>query len=189
MSELNKSYPVSPEKEQEILLQVVETWRLSEVPEYRGFKCANCQQFKDQAWYHWVNTGGYKLPIHMCNDTCEPAFIAGNLQIDQGKRAQIDRVAFGSTHSYPEKAVERFRQITSAWPEYKEPELKAFTCDACERDLTIETLSDNSKQRQGYHVWWKMDDGFTLAELHFHRDCGHRLGLLSRQEIEEGRVV
>jgi len=39
-------------KEHQLLLEIVETWQPSEYPEYRGFRCANCQQYKNQAWYH-----------------------------------------------------------------------------------------------------------------------------------------
>jgi hypothetical protein len=55
----------------------------------------------------------------------------------------------------------------ATWPEYKEPELKVFTCDLCNKELDID---EKDGVRKGYHVWWKMDDN-TLAELHFHKDC------------------
>ncbi len=164
---------ISKEKEQEILLSIVETWNPSQTPEYRGFKCANCQKFKNEAWYHWVNTGGYRLPIHMCNDTCEPAFRAGQIKIDDSRRNIVDRNKFGLP--YPEKAVERFKEIVSSWPEYEDPQLKEFTCDNCSKVLTLEELPDGSLQRQGYHVWWKMPDNKTLAEFHFHKNCGDNL--------------
>ncbi len=174
---------ISKEKEQEILLKIVETWRPSEQPEYRGFRCANCQEYKNEAWYHWVNTAGYRLPIHMCDDTCEPQFQAGTVQVNEEKRAQVNRETFG--YQYTEAAKKRFREIIASWPEYKEPELKAYVCDNCGKELDMETLPDGSRQRQGYHVWWKMDDGQTLAEMHFHRDCGHRLSIYGKQEIEQ----
>ena len=162
------------EEEQNILLQIVETWRISEKPEYRGFRCANCQQYKNEAWYHWVNTGNFKLPIHMCNDTCEPAFQNNTIQIDESKRQQTDRDTFGNSYVYSPEAVKRFREIVASWPEYKEPELKAYTCDACNKDLDIDSTDG---VRKGYHVWWKMDDGKTLAELHFHKECAKPLGI------------
>ncbi|HVZ67288.1 MAG TPA: hypothetical protein VG917_03430 [Patescibacteria group bacterium] len=164
-------------KEQEILLKIVETWRPSQTPEYRGFKCANCQQFKNQAWYHWVNSGNYRLPIHMCDDKCEPEFQAETIKIDESKIARVDREKFGSEYHYSDIAKDKFREIVASWPEYDEPKLKAFICDSCNEDLTMETLPDGSQQRQGFHVWWKMDDGETLAELHFHKDCASKLNI------------
>lgn len=170
------------EEEQNVLVKIVETWRPSEYPEYRGFRCANCQQYKNEAWYHWVNAGNYRLPIHLCDDTCEPAFRTGNIHVDESKRATVDRATFGDAYKYSEETKQRFREIIKAWPEYKEPELKAYTCDYCEEELTMEKQPDGIKQRQGYHVWWKMDDGKTLAELHFHKTCGNKLGIYSKEE-------
>lgn len=162
------------DEEQRVLLSIVETWRLSEKPEYRGFRCANCQQYKNEAWYHWVNTGGYRLPIHMCDDTCEKAFRSHSIIIDESKRLQVNREDFGQTYSYTPEAIQKFRQIVGTWPEYKEPVLQAYTCDLCNLELTIDAADG---QRKGYHVWWKMDDGKTLAELHSHRECAASLGI------------
>ncbi len=162
------------QKHQEILLKIVETWRPSEIPEYRGFRCANCQKYKNEAWYHWVYTQGYRLPIHMCDDTCEPEFQAGTIKIDESKRAKVNRDTFGQGYNYTEKAKKRFNEIIASWPHYKEPELKAYTCDACGKDLDIDP---NDNLRKGYHVWYKMPDGKTLVELHFHKECGGKLGI------------
>ena len=96
-------------KEQQLLLEIVETWSPSQFPEYRGFRCANCQQYKNEAWYHWVNSGDYRLPIHICDDTCEPQFKKGTIKIDQSKREKVDRSSFGNEYKYSEKAVERFK--------------------------------------------------------------------------------
>ena len=54
----------------DLLLQTVWTWKINEKPEYRGFRCANCQRYIYKAWHHWLKTGGYKTPIHFCNE-CE----------------------------------------------------------------------------------------------------------------------
>ncbi len=159
--------------EQSLLLDIVLTWKISEIPEYRGFRCANCQQYKNEAWYHWVGTGEYKLPIHLCNDTCENAFREKTIHIDQKKKQVVDRASFGKIYTFSPVATSKFREIVSSWPEDKNPELKAFTCDLCEKDLEIDT----DGVRKGYHVWWKMDDRRTLAELHFHRTCADSLGI------------
>ncbi len=54
----------------DILLKIVQTWRLNKEPEYRGFRCANCQKYIHKAWHRWLKTGGFKTPVHFCND-CE----------------------------------------------------------------------------------------------------------------------
>lgn len=165
---------MSPIEEQDILLQIVETWKISEVPEYRGFRCANCQQYRNEAWYHWLNIGGYKLPIHMCDDTCEPLFQNNSIKIDDTRRQIVDRTNFGNSYTYSPEAVKRFNEIAASWPEYKKPELKAYTCDLCNKKLNIDSTDGI---RKGYHVWWKMRDDKTLVELHFHKDCAASMGI------------
>jgi len=49
------------------LLKIVKTWNLSKKPEYRGFRCANCQKYMRKAWHYWLNEGGYKTPVHFCS--------------------------------------------------------------------------------------------------------------------------
>ncbi len=169
-------------RKQALLLQIVETWRPSQFPEYRGFKCANCQQYKNKAWYHWLSLGDYKLPIHICNDICEPQFQKGTIKIDQSKRAKVDRSSFGKEYKFLEKTILRFKEIVSSWPDYENPKLKAFICDECGQDLDIDPLDS---QRKGYHVWWKEDDGKTLVELHFHKFCGNSMGIFTKEEQVE----
>lgn len=165
----------SKEQKQELLLKIVETWNPSQTPEYRGFRCGNCMDYKNEAWYHWLNAEGYRLAIHLCDDKCELAFQNGTLKIE-GKEAKFDRTTFGSQYEYSDAAKKRFREIVASWPEYEGPKLKAFVCDDCGQDLTMEKFPDGKKQRQGYHVWWKMPDQ-TLTELHFHRDCANKLDI------------
>jgi len=165
---------VTIEEEQRLLLQIVQTWRLTEKPEYRGFRCASCQQYRNEAWCHWLNSGGYKLPVHMCNDTCEPAFQDSSIQIDLKKRLTVDRKAFGNLYIYSPDTIKRFGEIVKSWPVHKKSEFKAFTCDECNKVLDVD---NEDGLRKGYHVWWKMDDGKTLAELHYHKQCAARLGI------------
>jgi hypothetical protein len=161
-------------REQDLLLQIVETWRPSEKPEYRGFRCANCQAYKNEAWYHWLDTNGYRLPVHLCNDTCESAFQNETIQIDSAKRQPIDRKTFGNNYEYSKETQNRLAEIIKSWPENAVPELKAFSCDRCGNDLEIDLIDE---QRKGYHVWYKMPDGKTLVELHFHKECGNILDI------------
>jgi len=48
------------------LLKIVKTWKINEKPEYRGFRCANCQKYIFKAWHYWLNEGRYKTPVHFC---------------------------------------------------------------------------------------------------------------------------
>ncbi|MCL4354752.1 hypothetical protein M1349_04805 [Patescibacteria group bacterium] len=162
------------QQEQEKLLEIVQTWKLSEKPEYRGFRCANCQQYKNQAWYHWLNFKGYKLPVHMCNEDCEKAFSSGEIKIDPNKRQDVDINSFGNSYQFLPQTLGIFNDIVSSWPEYKEPQLKNFSCDLCNNNLDIDPID---QQVKGYHVWWKMPDGKILAELHFHKNCANKLGI------------
>lgn len=163
----------SPEAQKK-LLEIVETWRINEIPEYRGFRCANCQQYKNQAWYHWLNSNDYKLPVHMCNEKCEKEFQAGAIITDPQKRVKVNRNAFQKNSYFKPDAIKRFGEIVASWSEYKEPQLKAFSCDECGQDLDIDATDG---QRKGFHIWWKMPDGKTLTELHFHKKCAKRLGI------------
>lgn len=58
---------------QKVLLCIVQGWDINENTEYRGFRCASCQKYMYKAWHHWLKEGGYKTPVHFCND-CETKF-------------------------------------------------------------------------------------------------------------------
>lgn len=49
------------------LLSIVKTWKVNPKPEYRGFRCADCQKYIRKAWHHFLDYGGYKVPVHFCN--------------------------------------------------------------------------------------------------------------------------
>ncbi|MCL4365916.1 hypothetical protein M1437_01685 [Patescibacteria group bacterium] len=55
------------------LLTIVKTWNIKFQPEYRGFRCADCQKYMHKAWHHYLNYGGFKTPIHFCNK-CQKKF-------------------------------------------------------------------------------------------------------------------
>ncbi len=173
----------SHEQEQQRLLTIVRGWRPSVFPEYRGFRCAFCQALVDEAWHHWLHADGYHVPVHLCAARCEPLFQAGALPLSQEQSAAGARPIASNVYPFSEEAIRRFREIVSAWPSDTAPERRAFICDACGGELALEAGLDGSQHRQGYHVWWKMDPGDTLAELHFHRACGHSLGIYSQAEI------
>jgi hypothetical protein len=152
----------------EVLLSIVKTWNISERPEYRGFRCACCQEYKNEAWYHWVTSHNFLLPLHLCDTKCEKALLNNSLDIDTTKLHETDTTLFGQNHSYSLETISAFRQIISSWKISEKPLLKAFTCDLCDKELTIE-----DGVRKGWHVWW--NNSGTLTELHFHKECGEKL--------------
>lgn len=162
------------QKSKQILLDIVKTWHLKEIPEYRGFRCANCQEYKNEAWYHWLNSNGYQLPVHMCDEKCESQFQKDTIVINPTKKTSVNRNVFGSKYLFKDKTIKRFKEIVAFWPEYREPEFKAFFCDECGKDLYID---ETDGQRKGFHVWWKTENS-VLTELHFHKECGNKLGIL-----------
>lgn len=158
--------------DQDILLSIVRTWNISESPEYRGFRCANCQQYKNKAWYHWVYTGGFHLPIHLCEESCEELLRENALQITKKNIHEINHAEFGKTSIYTPQSVETCKKIISSWKHDTKPMLKAFTCDYCSQDLDVDP-SDNL--RKGWHVWWNNEG--ILTEFHFHKSCGMEIGI------------
>jgi hypothetical protein len=184
-----KQHPKALPLEQDTLLAIVRGWHPSAIPEYRGFRCAACQQQINAAWYHWLQNDEYFLPVHLCDERCERLFRAGTLHpVSAGQGAGATspapaRPPLNNTNLYSETATRRFREIVTGWRAAQTaPVLRAFTCDACGGELLMEPGPDGSPQRQGYHVWWEMEPEQTRVELHFHRDCGHALGISSREE-------
>ncbi|HEY7350768.1 MAG TPA: hypothetical protein VH599_20835 [Ktedonobacterales bacterium] len=183
---METSPALSPrEQEQQRLLAIVRAWHPSAFPEYRGFRCALCQASINEAWYHWLQTDEYHIPVHLCNERCESLFQAGKTPIDHRSEAPGARPSASNVYPFTQEAISRFREIVGSWPTGAAPELRAFTCDACGGVLVLEPGPDGSQRRQGYHVWWTMEPGITRAEFHFHRACGHALGIYSQEEREQ----
>lgn len=67
---------------QKKLLKIIKTWNIKLKPEYRGFRCADCQRHMHKAWHHYLNSGGFKTPVHFCSK-CQKKFGSndGNYQI------------------------------------------------------------------------------------------------------------
>lgn len=144
---------------QEILLKIVKTWDLNPRPEFRGFRCANCQKSLRKAWYHWLDSGGYKTPVHFCNN-CETKFIQ-NIITAENPSIKVDYSIF---LTYPSAAKLKLLQISSEWNTKAGPFFKTFTCDTC-----------GNKIHKAYHVCDLQNT--TLVEAHFCRICGDQLGL------------
>lgn len=142
------------------LLRVVRTWRPSEKPEYRGFRCANCQRRMYKAWYHWLDRCGYKAPVHFCA-ACEKKFRAGKICITTPE-VKINRKTFGLEFS---KETERkLREASKKWDTRARPTYRTFTCDECGR-----------RMRKAWHVWF--NDRGTLVEAHFCKEDGIKIGV------------
>jgi RNase P subunit RPR2 len=52
----------------EKILEIVRKWKISNKPEFRGFRCARCQKEMEKAWHVWLSDGGYKLEVHFCRE-------------------------------------------------------------------------------------------------------------------------
>jgi len=48
------------------LLKTVHSWNIKKDPEYRGFRCASCQNYLRKAWHIWFNSDHYQCEIHLC---------------------------------------------------------------------------------------------------------------------------
>jgi len=140
-----------------ILLQIVQTWNLNPNPEYRGFRCANCQKYMRKAWYHWLTEGGYKTPVHFCND-CEEKFKSNKIKINKPKIV-INRSRFKLSG---EKKDELMR-LPKKWNTKVRPIYKMFTCDSCNRDMY-----------RAYHIW--LTEKGNLIEVHLCKKCGEKMG-------------
>lgn len=156
------------QQKQELLLRIVETWNLSEHPELRGFRCANCQDYMSEgANHHWLKAGNYITPVHFCQN-CEPQFQSGAMMISK-PRVEVDREKFGLEFS-PE-LQEKFKSIVMSWKTTADPGFKPFACDDCHSELS----KNDDGFPQGWHTWYNMDK--TLVEFHFCEDCAHSSGV------------
>lgn len=140
---------------QKLLLEVVQRWNPNPNPEYRGFRCANCQKYnlQNEAYHHLLNSGGFLNPVHFCNE-CEAKFNNSSLEII-GPKFEADRAKFNPPS-------DEIRKIISRWPKDSQAVKKQIECDYCGNPL-----------QEAYHAWFNMDG--TLIELHFDKDCAFKL--------------
>ena len=142
------------------LLRIVETWKLSEKPEYRGFRCANCQRYMHKAYYYWLNDGGYLTPVHFCKK-CQKKFELSKIQITK-PRLSVNRKTFGL--DFGKDFIERCKNLIKKWNTKAKPTYKIFTCDNCGKNMY-----------KAYHCWLNING--LLIEIHFCEKCGNKLGL------------
>lgn len=48
------------------LLSIVRKWKINKNPEYRAFRCANCQKYIRKAFHYWLKNSNYSTPVHFC---------------------------------------------------------------------------------------------------------------------------
>lgn len=143
---------------QQKLLAIVETWRLSPNPEFRGFRCARCQEyFTGGAWHYFLHEGGYLTPVHFC-EKCKTDF-EGSATAGEDVHISVDRDTFKPQFDAQTEAA--LDTISGAWDFGDEPVLRDFTCDACGKPLP---------GIKAYHVWRNKNG--TLIEYHFDKSCG-----------------
>jgi len=139
----------------EVLLRIVRTWKPSERPEYRGFRCANCQRRIHKAWHHWLDASGYKTPVHFC-DSCERKFRSSKIEITKPE-IKVNRKTFGM--KFPPNIERKLREAAARWNTKAKPKYKTFECDAC-----------GQKMHKAWHVWF--NDSGKLVEVHFCKEDG-----------------
>lgn len=145
---------------QALLEDIVDTWHISPLPEYRSFRCAVRQQQNNEAYYHWLDSARYYVPVHFCI-ACHSRLEGGELTVT----APATLPAAG--HDFGSASNRAFRDIVDRWKPSDSGSVIAFYCDACGQALAIDP---HDGQRKGYHVWWQHDGRWH--ELHFHKECG-----------------
>lgn len=46
-------------------------------PEFRGFRCAACQEYITKSWHHELNSSEYLVPVHLCGKCQEGSGVEG----------------------------------------------------------------------------------------------------------------
>lgn len=134
--------------EQEFLLKIVQTWHIKNKPAFRGFKCGNCGKILHKAWHNWLNSGGFKTPVHLCNK-CQYG-----LEI-KSPRVKIDRIKI---KIWSRVDIKLIKKIITNWRIDYKPIYKRFVCDLCGKNIY-----------RAYHLWFNLDS--ILSEIHFCRKC------------------
>jgi len=148
------------DKKTKTLLKIVETWDINEKPEYRGFRCANCQKYMLKAYYYWLDGGRYKTPVHFCQN-CQKEFESRKIQITK-PRLLVNRKTFGL--DFGKDFVQMCEKIVKKWNTKAKPKYKIFICDKCGKNMY-----------KAYHTWLNLNG--LLVEVHFCEKCGNKLGL------------
>ncbi len=138
---------------QDKLLEIARTWHIKKRPSYRAFKCANCRRFLRRAWHHWLVSGGFNTPIHLC-PRCH-----NNLSITYPTLViNLQNINFAFKKGIKEVLV----HIVSDWDIKEKPHYKQFSCDYCKRFIY-----------KAYHIFIKINR--KISEVHLCRHCWHEI--------------
>jgi len=143
---------------QDFLLRIVKTWNLNPKPEYRGFRCADCQKYMKKAWHYWLNKGGYKSPVHFCSK-CNKDFELDRLEVKK-PTLKVNKSKF---LKFPRNISLKLKEIVDKWNIKTRPAYKVFACDNCAENM-----------HKAYHVWAVQEK--ILTETHFCKQCGDKIG-------------
>ncbi|MEW6008524.1 MAG: hypothetical protein AB1629_02700 [Candidatus Omnitrophota bacterium] len=157
---------------QDNLLKIAKTWHIKRTPKYRAFKCANCRRFLHRAWHHWLHSGGFRTPIHLCqkcHNNLDITYPALNLypvrELHKKHRNFSNGVKLKKIKFSFKKEVRKFLiKIISGWDIAESPLYKQFTCDYCKRIIY-----------KTYHIFFKANS--KISEVHLCKYC-NRLILL-----------
>lgn len=154
-------------KNQKTLLRIVKTWDINPKPEYRGFRCADCQKQIRKAWYHWLTTTGYKTPVHFCAK-CEKKFRLNKIKI---KKLMV-KVNKSKFIKFPGNIKSKLQRVVRKCNNKSKPIYKTFTCDNCGMNMF-----------KAYHIWFILKK--NLVEVHFCRKCGEKTGIGSLLSLQD----
>ena len=136
-----------------ILLKIVKTWKINKKPEYRGFRCAYCQQYMNKAYYYWLDNSEYKTPVHFCRRCRE--------KLESGQFQEIRSCSPLKTPGLEKNFSQEYLKIIEKWNTRSEPRYKTFICDSCGKNM-----------HKAYHIWLNIKN--CLVEIHFCRKCGDK---------------
>ena len=75
------------DNKQEFLTKIVKAWKPSMKPEFRGFRCAICQEYITKSWHHELESEEYLVPVHLCEKCQEES----NIEDGEFKAFQCDK--------------------------------------------------------------------------------------------------
>lgn len=137
------------------LASLVASWDISAEPEFRGFRCAACQQLMmGAAWHYWCETRTVVTPVHLCGECHDKApSPALHRPVDRSRRWPPAVTATPGLR----RALAAQPRPHGVWQE--------FRCDRC-----------GGNDARMWHIWRSLPDG-RLAEGHLCGDCGAPAGL------------
>lgn len=60
-------------------------------PEFRGFRCAQCQEYITKSWHHELDSDEFLVPVHLCENCQKSSGIeGGELKLFQCDKCGIE---------------------------------------------------------------------------------------------------